>query len=214
MPLTFLDYFCLIEFFIGLLCFHKFDKQLKIFFGTSVLGAAHGFLLRLMKNPVQINTEQLVFTLLIGTIYFSYFLCLMKQPNRKKILVVFFGVSLLLTFVEIKFFGINTYRIWFTEIVIYFFLLIFSIISIVKISFENISPDKKIINNLIGIPLLFYFIFFIYQDITIGLLWKSSTEYYMDIFDGITASVSILSTICNIIAYLCQPKQVPYLQPH
>jgi len=214
MQYTFLDYGCFIEFLIGLLCFHKFDKELKIFFGTSVLGAAHGFLLSLMKNPVQVNIEQLVFLILIGTFYFSYFLYLMKQPNRKKILVVFLGVSLFLTFVEIKFFGINTYRIWFTDIVIYFFLLIFSIISLVKISFVNISPDKKIINNLIGIPLIFYFIFLIYLDITIGLLWKSSAEKYIDIFYGITTSVSILSTICNIIAYLCQSKQKSYLQHH
>lgn len=214
MLITFLNYVCLIEFFIGLLCFHKFDKQLKIFFGTSVVGAGHEFLFSLMKNPVQINIEQLVFMVLVGTIYFSYFLCLMKQPNRNRILVVFFGVSLLLTFVEIKFFGINTYRIWFTDIVIYFFLLIFSIFSLVKISFENISSDKKIINNLIGIPLIFYFIFVIYDDITIGLLWKSPAKQYIDIFSGITSSVSILSTICNIIAYLCQPKQESYLQHH
>lgn len=202
-----------IEFFIGLLCYHKFDKGLKIFFLSSAIGALHDFTISMMKNPIQINIEQLVFMMSIGTIYFSYFLHLMKQTNRKKILIIFFGVLILLISVEIKFFGINTYRIWFTDIILFFFLLIYSVISLVKIQFENINPVKKIVNNLIGIPLVLYFIFLIHYDIYVGLLWNSPAGQFLYIMDDLfIRPIDFLLLICTIIAYLCQPKQESYLQ--
>ena len=81
-------------------------------------------------------------------------------------------------------------------------------------SLEQTEVSKGVSRRGISNSQTYCNVFVIYDDITIGLLWKSPAKQYIGIFSGITSSVSILSTICNIIAYLCQPKQESYLQHH
>ena len=209
-----LKFLSFLEFLIGLLCYHKFDRALKFFFLSSVASMLHGIFFRLMKNPVQINIEQNLIMILNGTAYFSYFLFQMKETNRKKILIVFFGVLLLLISVESKLLGFHTYRIWLTEIVLNLFLLIFSVISISKISLKNVTQAKKKVNRLIGMPLVLYLISSIHYDICVGLLWKRPGEEFLYLFNRLAYFASFLLIICTIIAYLCQPKQEPFLQHH
>jgi len=197
---------------IGTFHYKKFDIGLRFIYYYLIFLISRETFQSYLKSASHINIEHYLYTLLFSFFYSVSFFYWAGLRNIKKIILIEIPIILFLTFFEISFIGLDTFRVSILSVFINVLFTLF-IVYLINKTLNSREADKgKKVKLLILIPNLVFYFFFNALDILMIFLYSSKTQEIFISLHVITQMLLLGVYFCFSLAFYLKPKNEVYLQ--
>jgi hypothetical protein len=197
---------------MGTFHYKKFDIGLRFIYYYLIFLIPRETFQPYLKSASHINIEHYLYTLLFSFFYSVSFFYWAGLRNIKKIILIEIPIILFLTFFEISFIGLDTFRVSILSVFINVLFTLFIVYLINKTLNSSHGLNEKRVKLLILIPNLIYYVYFNALDIMMIFLYSSKTKELFIKLYNVNLLLLIGLYTCFSLAFYLKPKKEVYLQ--
>ena len=202
----------IIPLIIGSLNYKKFTPPLRSIYYYLLFAFFYEIIESFIQSPYIFNLSKytfgLIWTLFYSTCFFHW--AGVKKIKKYVIFVGFFYFSIVI--IEVSLAGINTFRVFFADLVNHFLFSFFASYLINKIISSNQSVEEKSSRLFILIPFFIFYMYFGLINIFMFFLFSPATQKLFSDLYWVIRILNPINYLCVSLAFYLAPRKQPYLQ--